>query len=125
MVRKKPAESVRISAEFAERLDRFKLDQKVRVIILLSTTRPTTTATRGRQAPAERRMSIRRTLQSAKHALPEIDAILDRFNGRRFADTPNAVASIPVETTPAGVKELARLDCVAAVLEDQRIHRIP
>ena len=52
---------------------------------------------------------------------PEIDRILQRYQGRRMAERPSAVGAIPVETTAGGVIALARADCVKTILEDQNI----
>jgi hypothetical protein len=85
----------KISREFSRRLDRLQPRDKVRAIVML------------REA-----------------ALPEIDQILERFDGHRLAEHPNAVGAIPVETTVRGVIALAGADCVKTILEDQNIHPI-
>ena len=59
--------------------------------------------------------------KSAERALTDIDAILKRHDGRRLARRPNALGSVPVETTAAGIKALASSRWVQAILEDQPI----
>lgn len=124
MVEEKLPRNTKISAEFAGRLARLKPNEKIRAIVLLSKIRPSRGALGGRQTFVERKIAIERVLQSAEQALAEIDSTFDRFNGRRLADKPNALASIPVETTPAGIRAIAGLNCVAAVIEDQEVHPI-
>ena len=50
-----------------------------------------------------------------------MDDILGRFDGQRFADEPDALGSIPVEATVAGIEALASSDWVKAIIEDQPI----
>jgi hypothetical protein len=63
--------------------------------------------------------------KSAEAALPDIDGILKRFNGKRLATSPDALGCIPVETTAAGITALAASERVKAILEDQPISLIP
>ena len=60
-----------------------------------------------RPSRAERQDAAERVSQEAEAALPEIDQILERFDGHRLAEHPNAVGAIPVETTVRGVIALA------------------
>ena len=53
-----------------------------------------------------------------------VDEVLARFGGRRLSDAPDALGSLPVETTCAGIHALAECDGVSAVLEDQPIRRV-
>jgi hypothetical protein len=53
--------------------------------------------------------------------MTDIDSILKRHDGRRLARRPNALGSMPVETTAAGIKALASSRWVQAILEDQPI----
>ena len=63
--------------------------------------------------------------QSAETALPDIDEVLRRFDGKRLSNNVSALGSIPVETTPAGIKALATLDQVKTILEDQPVSSLP
>jgi hypothetical protein len=75
----------------------------------------------GRLSRADRQEIAEQLSQAAEAALPEIDQILERYEGRRMAEHPSAVGAIPVETTVGGVIALARADCVKTILEDQNI----
>jgi hypothetical protein len=112
--------SSKISREFSRRLDRLQPRDKVRAIVLL---RAEGNGGGGAARPsrAERHDAAEKISQTAEAALPEIDQILKRYNGRRMAEHPNAVGAIPVETTVGGVIALAGADCVKTILEDQNI----
>jgi hypothetical protein len=110
----------KISREFSRRLDRLHPRDKVRAIVML---RADGNGGGGAARPsrAERQDAAERVCQEAEAALPEIDQILERFDGHRLAEHPNAVGAIPVETTARGVIALAGADCVRTILEDQNI----
>jgi hypothetical protein len=110
----------KISREFSRRLDRLHPRDKVRAIVML---RADGNGGGGAARPsrAERQDAAGRVCQEAEAALPEIDQILERFDGHRLAEHPNAVGAIPVETTARGVIALAGADCVRTILEDQNI----
>jgi hypothetical protein len=74
-----------------------------------------------RPSRAERQATVDKMKRSAEAAVPEIDEILEKFDGRRTADHPDAFGAIPVETTVDGVIALAEADCVKTILEDQPI----
>ena len=57
-------------------------------------------------------------------ALEAVDAILQRVGGKRLASGPDALGSIPVETSPIGIRALAGCEAVKAVLEDQEIRPV-
>ena len=109
-----------ISREFSARLDQLKPKQKIRAIVLLRTrdTGPTSTRRPNRLA---RQAAIKTIRQSTTQALGDIDAILQQFDGTRLAQTPDALGSIPIETTSPGIKALANSPHVKAILEDQPI----
>lgn len=110
----------KISREFSLRLDRLQPRDKVRAIVMLRA--EINGATRARRpSRAERQEAAGKISLSAEAALPEIDQILERFEGHRLAEHPNAVGAIPVETTAGGVIALADADCVKTILEDQNI----
>ena len=108
----------KISPEFLARLNGLNGRQKVRAIVLL---RPAAAKAAGgrRQTTAERRETIKAVRRSAETVLPEIDRLLEQFDGRRLADEVSALGSIPVETTAEGVNALAALEQVKVIVEDQ------
>ncbi len=99
---------------------RFGSERKVRAVVLLQTKGAANRGAR-RQSPLERGVAIETIRKSAQQALVEIDSILKRFGGRRLAETPDFLGSIPVETTPAGINTLAESKLVNAILEDQKV----
>lgn len=110
----------KISREFRVRLDRLKPRDKVRAIVMLGASGNGAARAR-RVSRADRKAAATFVTQAAEAALPVIDQILERFEGHRLAEHPNAVGAIPVETTADGVIALAGSDCVRAILEDQNI----
>jgi len=111
----------KISSEFSARLARLGPGDKVHAFLLLRTG-GTTDKSSKRQSRAERDAAVKAARQSAERALTDIDKILDRHEGRRLARRPNALGSMPVETTAAGIKALASSRWVQAILEDQPVH---
>lgn len=118
----KQAES-KISPEFLARLGSLGGRQKVRAIVLLRAAGAKRGSAR-RQTAAERREAIAAVRRSAADVLPEIDRLLERFDGKRLAADVDALGSIPVETTAEGVSALAALDQVKVIVEDQPISLI-
>jgi hypothetical protein len=110
----------KISREFSRRLDLLQPRDKVRAIVMLRADGNGGSGA-GRPSRAERQDVAEQISQAAEDALPEIDQILERYEGRRMAEHPSAVGAIPVETTVGGVIALARADCVKTILEDQNI----
>ena len=105
----------KLSDAFEARLRELKSGAKVRAVVMLERGRP------GNSEPRERADQVRRVRESARAALGEVDAILAQFNGRRLADEPNALGYLAVETTPAGIRALARSNSVRGILEDQPV----
>jgi len=115
----------KISREFSRRLDRLKPRDRVRAIVMLRADGNGGGGAGGRRpSSADRRDTAEKISQAAEAALPEIDQILERYDGRRMAEHPNAIGAIPVETTVGGVIALADADCVKTILEDQNIQPI-
>src|SRR5215468_8170565 len=108
----------KISREFSRRLNMLQPRDKVRAIVML---RAEGNGGAGRLSRADRQEIAEQFSNAAEAALPEIDQILERYEGRRMAEHPSAVGAIPVETTVGGVIALARADCVKTILEDQNI----
>jgi hypothetical protein len=121
--RDKPKEE-KISPEFVARLDHLGPREKVRAIVLFHTG-AAGRSSGGRQSRAEREAKVEALRQVAKEALQDVDDILTRYDGQRLARGPDALGSLPVETTAAGIKALTSSEWVKAVLEDQDIHLIP
>ena len=111
----------KISSEFSSRLARLGPGDKVRAFVLLRTG-GTSNRSSKRQSRAERKAAVEASRKSAERALTDIDTILKRHDGRRLARRPNALGSMPVETTAAGIKALASSRWVQAILEDQPIN---
>lgn len=110
----------KVSSELAARLNRLTGQEMVRAIILLQN--PGSNESRSRRpSPEERKASVKAIKQSAGTVLPEIDRILERFEGRRLTDQPDALGSITVVTTANGINALAGSAHVKAILEDQDI----
>lgn len=114
------SEKPKISPGFSTRLKRLGPREKVHAIVLLRAGDPDQAAAK-RQSPAEREAAVEAMRSSAREALAELDDILDRFDGQRFADEPDALGSIPIETTVAGIETLASFDWVKAIIEDQPV----
>ena len=107
----------KISSEFAARLDSLEPQQKIRAIVLLNA-KNTRRSNTQRQSRAERQAAIEAIRKSAEQALGDIDNTLERFNGKRLSENPDALASILVEATAAGINALAESEKVRAILED-------
>lgn len=110
----------KISSEFASRLERFAPGRKIRAIVLLDVETDTAGATR-RLTSEERQAAMEAARIFAQSALPEIDELLVREDGKRLSEDVSALGSITVEATAQGIAALARLHSVKAILEDQPI----
>ena len=111
----------KISPQFAARLKHFGPKDKVRAVVLLHTGDIDGTPGK-RQTGSDREATIEAMRSAAEQALDDVDGILDRFDGQRLAESPDALGSVPVETTAAGIRALASSERVRAILEDQSIH---
>ena len=114
------SEKPKISPGFSARLKRLGPREKVHAIVLLRAGEAGEPAAR-RQSAAEREAAVEASRRSAGRALAELDDILDRFDGQRFAEEPDALGSVPIEATAAGIEALASSDWVKAIIEDQPI----
>ena len=110
----------KISAQFSARLARLGPEDKARAFVLLRAGGPGSRSGR-RQTREEREEAVKAFRKSAGQALDDLDKILKKHNGRRLARRPDALGSLPVEATAAGIRALARSRWVQAVLEDQPI----
>ena len=116
--------SKKISREFATRLDRLAEDERVRAVVLLRA-KGTAEPSGKRQSPEERAVAVEAMRRSAERAVGDVDQVLAQFGGRRLAKKPDALGSIPVETTADGIRALASSRRVQAILEDQPLRRLP
>ena len=121
MTETKRPSNKKISAQFSARLARLKPGDKVHAFVLLRAGGPGSRSGR-RQTRAEREAAVKAFGKSSGQALDDLDKILKEHDGRRLARRPNALGSLPVETTAAGIRALARSRWVQAVFEDQPIH---
>lgn len=111
----------KISPEFGARLNQLEPQQKIRAIVLLETGRGRPLPAR-RQTYNERQAAIAQVRETAQHAMGELNTLLQHFDGHPLATAPDALGSVPVELTVAGIAALAAVPWVKAVLEDQDIH---
>lgn len=110
----------KISREFRSRLERLSPNKMIRAIVLLQT--PVQENASGqRQTRSHRHAAIEAVKQATEKSLPAVDTVLNRLGGRRLAEHASALGSVPVEATVAGIKALADLEQVKAILEDQPI----
>lgn len=114
----------KLSPIFTSRLNNLAREQKVRVLLVLRTSHDTESAPAlpsPRSRRADRQAVIAAVRRSAEQALPAIDEILARFDGKRLAAEVNALGVVPVEITATGINALAASEYVAAILEDQAL----
>ncbi|GAA6621258.1 hypothetical protein NUACC26_070770 [Scytonema sp. NUACC26] len=111
----------KISSEFAYRLGHLAPQQKVSVIVFLKLDDRSDNPVNPRLSRAERRATMEGIRNSATQALSYIKKIIQDFGGQELAERPDALGSIPIEISAAGVKALAASDAVKAVLEEQEI----
>ncbi len=114
----------KISPEFTARLNRLGPHQKVRAIVMLHF-KDAGKARARRQSRVKRQATFNAIRESAEATLPEIDEILERFDGRRLVASVDALGSIPIETTTSGITALAASKHVKTILEDQPISLPP
>ncbi len=112
----------KISGEFAGRLRGLRPGQQVRVVLFLEV--PTLPPQTARQDDATRRVAVAGVKRTARKALRDIDRILAEHGGVRLAAGPNALGTLPVETTAQGVTALAASRWIRAIVEDQPVSRV-
>ncbi len=114
---------MKISREFAARLEGRALDEMVRAIVMLETA-PAARGT-GRRALRTQRNKLTEAMQrSVEAAADDIAEVLEKFGGRRLEHQLDTLGSLAVETTPAGIKALSECPRVRAILEDQSLSLI-
>lgn len=112
-------QTAKISDQFSARLDQLRPRQKVRAIVMLDAGQPAPASRR--EARVRRGMAVAAVRDAAEAALPDLDRILERHQGRRLADHADALGCVPVEATADGISALAQSEHVKAILEDQPI----
>jgi hypothetical protein len=113
-----------ISRELAERLGSLGEKQTVCAMVMLHTG-VNGEAVAPRQSRQERKAAIESVRQASRAMLPEIDRILEHYDGKRLSKDVDALGSITVETTVEGIKALAASEHVKAILEDRSIFQLP
>lgn len=112
---------MKISPEFEQRLAAREPGSTVQAVLLIAAPLVGETSS-SRLERVARRGEMREAIRAAAAAaLPEIDRVLARFGGRRLADGVDVLGSLPVETTPAGIRALADASGVRAILENQAV----
>jgi len=106
----------KLSPEFAARLQHLDKSAEVEAIVVPNVQRRDGTK---RQSAAERNAAIENISRGVAPIMTEIDLVLHEFGGRRRNST--AIGTITVATTADGIRALARLPSVQAVLENQPI----
>lgn len=95
-------------------------EEKVRAIVMLRA-EGVEVGEGHRQSRTTRQAAVEMMRKTAGESLGDIDRILESFQGKRLAAAVNALGTVPVETTPAGIEALAGSECVRSILEDQKI----
>ena len=114
----------KISEVFESRLAGMASGTIVRAIVMIQVP-PTVKPSGRRMTTAERLAVIDDIKQSAQTAFPAIDKALQPHGGKRLDETASAVGSICVEAMSSGIRALAALDRVKAILEDQSVSKPP
>ncbi len=114
---------MKISHEFAARLESRSQNEMVRAVVMLETERIAKGT--GRRALRTHRKELTEAAQrSVEAAADDIAEILERFGGHRLERKLDTLGSLAVETTPAGIKALTECPHVRAIVEDQPISLI-
>lgn len=114
---------MKISREFAARLESRSQTELIRAVVMLKTER--TAKGTGRRALRTHRKELTEAAQrSVEAAEDDIAEILERFGGHRLERKLDTLGSLAVETTPAGIKALTECPQVRAIVEDQPLSLI-
>ncbi len=114
---------MKISREFAARLEGRAPDEMVRAIVMLETQPAARGA--GRRALRTQRKKLTEAMQrSVEAAADDIAEVLEKFGGRQLGHRLDTLGSLAVETTPAGIKALSECPRVRGILEDQSLSLI-
>lgn len=113
----------KLGPAFAAWLLGVRPSQRIRATVVLRAQEPGEVSVR-RQSRTERRAAIDTLRKGMEPALAEVDRILERHRGKRLTHEIDALGSVPVETTLAGITALAASEFVKAILEDQPLVRV-
>ena len=119
----KQFEEEKVSDALRSRMEHRPPRERMQAIVLLQ---PRTTETgQSRRLSGDARRKLAETHRQWFAArLPEIDRILNETGGKRLAEHPDALGSLPVETNPDGILALSASDAVKAILEDQPVQLV-
>ncbi|MEM8830305.1 MAG: hypothetical protein AAGE96_13240 [Cyanobacteria bacterium P01_G01_bin.19] len=109
----------KISPEFAAKLNSYPPTAKVRVIVLLQSASQQNNS--HRQNRQERKAAIQAMQDSVKKSWQIVDRLIEKYDGKKSTNQPDALGSMAIEITPSGVNALALSDAVKAIVEDQKI----
>lgn len=110
----------KISANFAARIKARSSKKPVRAVLLLIVPHHGSSVPPAPDVGA-RKHKATSVIQSTQELLPQVDVILGKHHGKRLSPMPDAFGSVAVESTPAGILELAKQSWTKAIMEDQRI----
>ncbi len=109
-----------ISPQFAARLANMKSTEPMQVVVVLDVSRGKPQG--GARISVKRRKALaKKTRSIANSLLPAIDAVVEKFNGQRVSKSADSLGCIVIKLTPSGIRAVAALDDVRAVMEDQPI----
>jgi hypothetical protein len=117
------SEHTKVSDALRSRMEHRPPRERMRAVVLLQ---PQTTGTgQSRRLSGETRRKLAEAhRQWFATRLPEIDRILNETGGKRLAEHPDALGSLPVETNLDGIRALSASDAVKAILEDQAVQLV-
>ncbi len=118
-----PDDSSKISAAFAARLAELEPNEQIRAIVLPAI-KPEAESGGTAARSARREAAAASSAAQTGDAFAAIDGQLEESGGRRLTRMPNRLGFILVEATVAAIRNLARLECVKAIIEDQPLHPI-
>jgi hypothetical protein len=113
----------KLSSNLVARLEPLEPGKQVRVLVLLRTANRRSSSSR-RQSKEERKAAIEKLQSSAERALGDVDRILAKHGGRRLSRKPDALGTISVKATRAGILALASSRSVKGIFENQEIHLV-
>jgi hypothetical protein len=113
-----PAMPATIAETLRSKLRHARPNERLRVLVVLDLREFPDFETRNRRG-AQRKRIIAEAKSAADSALPDIASVLRKYGGTRLRESSDALGTIPVETTPAGVRALADMSAVQSILEDQ------
>lgn len=118
-----PDDSSKISAAFAARLAELEPNEQIRAIVLPAI-KPEAESGGTAARSARREAAAASIAAQTGDAFAAIDGQLEESGGRRLTRMPNRLGFILVEATVAAIRNLARLECVKAIIEDQPLQPI-